>query len=430
MSSLPFPHRSLFSPASSTSFRPPGHPSAAPPTRQPTYSSLGEALGTERPGLPSYSQQPPPPSSSSLPMSSDGRYMYQHQQGMTSYDYASYPHNSYDASQFPQSHPRQPRSSQPHPPSEHVPYNPPQPHYHPPYGSAPYTVPHSAPPQWNGEAWTQFSHPVAAPPSVPETPVPPPLSRPEPATALAPPPAPPSQRGYAASPQPQPNTEMRRAAGTPKAADPPSQPKRKPREKEVTAPRHSSPLTSTPLDIDFGKLIESYRIIIDTTTALSNDPGAVQGRPPSLEALQRITQSAAVGLRLLGSTVGPEPPGTVPSAEAPIVTPGNTEEGDAAAKRQTEAPVPEGQTCLGCNATSTPEWRRGPLGPRTLCNACGLVYAKLIKKRKRDAARRAANTQDANDGAPTDEAGYASSGDEDESASQEFRMEDEHGSRD
>lgn len=25
-------------------------------------------------------------------------------------------------------------------------------------------------------------------------------------------------------------------------------------------------------------------------------------------------------------------------------------------------PVPEGQTCLGCNATSTPEWRRGPLG--------------------------------------------------------------------
>lgn len=24
--------------------------------------------------------------------------------------------------------------------------------------------------------------------------------------------------------------------------------------------------------------------------------------------------------------------------------------------------VQEGQTCLGCNATSTPEWRRGPMG--------------------------------------------------------------------
>lgn len=256
------------SPASSTSFRPPGQPSAAPQTRQPTYSSLGEALGTERPTLPSYSQQPPPPPSS-LPISSDGRYMYQHhhQQGLTSYDYPSYPHNSYDASQFPQNHPpRQQRSSQSHPPpppppSEHVPYNTlHQPHYHAPYGSAPYAVPHSAPPQWNGEAWPPFSQPVAPPASVQETPVPPNLSRPEPApvpapaTAPAQAQAPAPQRVYAASPQPQPNAETRRTAGTPKAADPPSQPKRKPREKEVAVPRHPSPLaSSTPLDIDFGK---------------------------------------------------------------------------------------------------------------------------------------------------------------------------------
>ncbi|KAH9992764.1 hypothetical protein BJV74DRAFT_395965 [Russula compacta] len=374
--------------SSSTSFRPPGQHPAAPQTRQPTYSSLGEALGTERPALPSYSQQPHPPSSSSLPMSSDGRYMYhQHQQqGMTSYDYSSYPHNSYDAPQFPQNHPRQPRSSQSHPPSEHVSYNPHQPHYHAPYGPAPYTVPHSAQPQWNGEAWAPFSQPVAPPASVQETPVPPTLNRPEPATVPAPAPAapaPPSQRVYPASPQPQPHAETRRtSSGTPKAADPPSQPKRKPREKEVAAPRYPSPLASTPLDIDFGKLIESYRIIIDTTSALSNDPAAGQSRPPSLEALQRISQSAALGLRLLAPNVGTETPGTIPPNETPGATPGSAEEGDAAAKRQkAEAPVPEGQTCLGCNATSTPEWRRGPLGPRTLCNACGLVYAKLVRQK-------------------------------------------------
>ncbi|KAF7309431.1 GATA-type domain-containing protein [Mycena indigotica] len=45
------------------------------------------------------------------------------------------------------------------------------------------------------------------------------------------------------------------------------------------------------------------------------------------------------------------------------------------------------QTCLGCGVTATPEWRRGPLGPRTLCNACGLVYAKMVKKRIREDAR-------------------------------------------
>ncbi len=82
------------------------------------------------------------------------------------------------------------------------------------------------------------------------------------------------------------------------------------------------------------QLIESYRIIIDTTTALSTDPAAVQGRPPSLEALQRITQSAALGLRLLGSTVGTDPPATVPSAEPPATNPGNAEDSDAASKRQ------------------------------------------------------------------------------------------------
>ncbi|KAG8933115.1 hypothetical protein FRC02_012407 [Tulasnella sp. 418] len=41
--------------------------------------------------------------------------------------------------------------------------------------------------------------------------------------------------------------------------------------------------------------------------------------------------------------------------------------------------------CHSCNITETPEWRRGPDGARTLCNACGLHYAKLV--RKRDAAR-------------------------------------------
>jgi hypothetical protein len=83
------------------------------------------------------------------------------------------------------------------------------------------------------------------------------------------------------------------------------------------------------------QLIESYRIIIDTTTALSaNGPSAGQGRPPSLETLQRISQSASLGLRLLGSTTGTEPPGTIPHTETPGANPGSAEEGDVAAKRQ------------------------------------------------------------------------------------------------
>jgi hypothetical protein len=53
-------------------------------------------------------------------------------------------------------------------------------------------------------------------------------------------------------------------------------------------------------------------------------------------------------------------------------------------KRRDEAD----QSCLSCLATETPEWRKGPTGPRTLCNACGLLFAKQCRKREMDAQAR------------------------------------------
>lgn len=32
--------------------------------------------------------------------------------------------------------------------------------------------------------------------------------------------------------------------------------------------------------------------------------------------------------------------------------------------------------CQNCHTTSTPLWRRSPLGPKTLCNACGVRMKK------------------------------------------------------
>ncbi|KAI3687754.1 hypothetical protein L1987_81456 [Smallanthus sonchifolius] len=34
----------------------------------------------------------------------------------------------------------------------------------------------------------------------------------------------------------------------------------------------------------------------------------------------------------------------------------------------------EGRKCLHCATNKTPQWRTGPMGPRTLCNACGVRY--------------------------------------------------------
>ncbi|KAL3466220.1 hypothetical protein BJX64DRAFT_23744 [Aspergillus heterothallicus] len=55
-------------------------------------------------------------------------------------------------------------------------------------------------------------------------------------------------------------------------------------------------------------------------------------------------------------------------------------------KRRGKA-APPGR-CHSCNRAETPEWRRGPDGARTLCNACGLHYAKLTR---RMGANKAAN---------------------------------------
>lgn len=43
--------------------------------------------------------------------------------------------------------------------------------------------------------------------------------------------------------------------------------------------------------------------------------------------------------------------------------------------------VADEYVCTDCGTLDSPEWRRGPNGPKTLCNACGLRWAKKEKKR-------------------------------------------------
>jgi len=53
-------------------------------------------------------------------------------------------------------------------------------------------------------------------------------------------------------------------------------------------------------------------------------------------------------------------------------------------KRRARAPAPfcDDLFCHSCGETQTSEWRRGPDGYKSLCNACGLHYASIVKKEK------------------------------------------------
>lgn len=47
-----------------------------------------------------------------------------------------------------------------------------------------------------------------------------------------------------------------------------------------------------------------------------------------------------------------------------------------AVPKKKEAPegAGDGRKCLHCATDKTPQWRTGPMGPKTLCNACGVRY--------------------------------------------------------
>ncbi|KAJ7256488.1 hypothetical protein B0H12DRAFT_1112318 [Mycena haematopus] len=51
-------------------------------------------------------------------------------------------------------------------------------------------------------------------------------------------------------------------------------------------------------------------------------------------------------------------------------------------KPQRKVVPTEQYVCITCGRTDSPEWRKGPLGPKTLCNACGLRWAKQAKGQK------------------------------------------------
>jgi len=49
-------------------------------------------------------------------------------------------------------------------------------------------------------------------------------------------------------------------------------------------------------------------------------------------------------------------------------------------RQRAKAAPSEELYCRSCGETQTCEWRRGPDGYKSLCNACGIHYAKIVKK--------------------------------------------------
>ncbi|KAH9945825.1 uncharacterized protein BXZ73DRAFT_37082 [Epithele typhae] len=71
--------------------------------------------------------------------------------------------------------------------------------------------------------------------------------------------------------------------------------------------------------------------------------------------------------------------GTDPSR--PSFEPGMPPElDDDGPRKKSKRLAAEQHVCVTCGRTDSPEWRKGPMGPKTLCNACGLRWAKKARK--------------------------------------------------
>ncbi|KAJ5086705.1 transcriptional regulator family: GATA type zinc finger [Penicillium alfredii] len=57
----------------------------------------------------------------------------------------------------------------------------------------------------------------------------------------------------------------------------------------------------------------------------------------------------------------------------------NAQEGDRRKRLKSQ------HVCGDCGTADSPEWRKGPGGPKTLCNACGLRWSKKEKRRQESA---------------------------------------------
>jgi len=73
-----------------------------------------------------------------------------------------------------------------------------------------------------------------------------------------------------------------------------------------------------------------------------------------------------------GRVYGPVPPSHSPEED-------DSEDGQRKKKLKKSNSL-EQYVCVTCGRTDSPEWRKGPSGPKTLCNACGLRWAKQMRK--------------------------------------------------
>ncbi|KZV27851.1 GATA transcription factor 18-like [Dorcoceras hygrometricum] len=113
------------------------------------------------------------------------------------------------------------------------------------------------------------------------------------------------------------------------------------------------------------------------STRLTSDSGNGQGEK------KRSSRMSAFGWNILPSKQTPAPPSS--SSKSHRGGSSGNSGGDPLLARR----------CANCDTTSTPLWRNGPRGPKSLCNACGIRFKKEERRATAAAATSSAGGMEA-----------------------------------
>ncbi|KAJ3414508.1 blue light receptor [Chytridiales sp. JEL 0842] len=106
------------------------------------------------------------------------------------------------------------------------------------------------------------------------------------------------------------------------------------------------------------------------------------------------SSSGYLNLHVSPPTDPPPPPPPFIDSSSLFVGGGGVEDAETAGvllkpkKKKVKSPAAD-IFCHQCGVKASPEWRKGPNGPKTLCNACGLAFAKKARKEARMAVEEA-----------------------------------------
>ncbi|WFC97818.1 hypothetical protein MYAM1_000538 [Malassezia yamatoensis] len=154
----------------------------------------------------------------------------------------------------------------------------------------------------------------------------------------------------------------------------------------LTAPGHTREISS--VSIPYGSIVIACFEVV--SEKVESQPSAAMNSNRALDEKRAVPiidlpRSSALGGNLkiessspaaLPSEAKSEPIKSLSMPQKPDVNQGNVVALAAAAASP--------KACSSCGKKDSPEWRRGPTGHKTLCNACGLRYARsLSNKRKR-----------------------------------------------